>query len=104
MIRSVGPEARPMLTRVHAGSRSLRVCALLLLGSLVSVAEGADELSRGEYLAHAADCVACHSAPGGAAYAGGRGMGSPLGTIYATNITPDPDTGIGRYSLSDFDR
>jgi mono/diheme cytochrome c family protein len=59
--------------------------------------------AKGEYLAHAADCVACHSAHGGAAFAGGLGMGSPLGTIYATNITPDPETGIGRYSLQDFD-
>jgi len=63
----------------------------------------ADELSRGEYLAHAADCVACHTVPGGAAYAGGRGMGTPLGVIYTTNITPDPATGIGQYSLQDFD-
>ena len=60
-------------------------------------------VTRGEYLAHAADCVACHSAHGGAAYAGGLGMGSPLGTIYATNITPEPETGIGRYSPQDFD-
>lgn len=59
---------------------------------------------RGEYLAHAADCVACHTTPGGAAYAGGRGMASPLGTIYATNITPDKETGIGQYTLADFDR
>jgi mono/diheme cytochrome c family protein len=61
-------------------------------------------IKRGEYLAHAADCVACHTAPGGAAHAGGRGMGSPLGVIYSTNITPDADTGIGRYTLVDFDR
>ncbi|HEX4051060.1 MAG TPA: cytochrome c [Steroidobacteraceae bacterium] len=61
-------------------------------------------LPQGEYLAHAADCVACHSAPGGAAYAGGRGMGLPMGTIWTTNITPDADTGIGGYSLQDFDR
>jgi mono/diheme cytochrome c family protein len=67
-------------------------------------AASADQVSRGEYLAHAADCVACHSAPGGAAYAGGRGMGSPLGTIYATNITPDKATGIGDYTLQDFER
>ncbi len=65
---------------------------------------GPEVIAQGEYLAHAADCVACHSAPGGAAYAGGRGMGLPLGVIYATNITPDPDTGIGHYSLQDFDR
>jgi mono/diheme cytochrome c family protein len=62
-------------------------------------------VGRGQYLAYAADCVACHSAPGGAAYAGGRGMGLPMNsTIYATNITPDPQTGIGLYTLQDFDR
>ncbi len=60
-------------------------------------------IKRGEYLAHAADCVACHTTPSGAAYAGGRGMGSPLGVIYTTNITPDAETGIGRYTLEDFD-
>ena len=72
-------------------------------GQPVSVAGAAAAtlIQQGEYLAHAADCVACHSAPGGAAYAGGRGMGSPLGTIYTTNITPDPDTGIGKWSADD---
>ena len=58
----------------------------------------------GEYLARAGDCVACHSVPGGKAFAGGLKMGTPLGTIYSTNITPDPETGIGNYSLADFDR
>jgi mono/diheme cytochrome c family protein len=57
-----------------------------------------------EYVARAADCVACHSIPGGKAFAGGLKMGTPLGAIYSTNITPDPVTGIGRYSLADFDR
>jgi alcohol dehydrogenase (quinone), cytochrome c subunit len=56
-----------------------------------------------EYLARAADCVACHSIPGGKGFAGGLKMGTPLGAIYSTNITPDPDTGIGSYSLADFD-
>jgi mono/diheme cytochrome c family protein len=56
-----------------------------------------------EYVALAADCVACHSTPGGKAFAGGLKMGTPLGAIYATNITPDPETGIGLYSLADFD-
>lgn len=60
-------------------------------------------VARGEYLAHAADCVACHSAPSGAAYAGGRGMHFSLGTIYSTNITPDVATGIGGYTEADFD-
>src|SRR5271165_306999 len=58
----------------------------------------------GEYLARAGDCVACHSVPGGKAFAGGLKMGSPLGAIYSTNITPDPDTGIGNYTFEDFDR
>jgi mono/diheme cytochrome c family protein len=56
-----------------------------------------------EYLARAADCVACHSIPGGQAFAGGLKMGTPFGTIYSTNITPDAETGIGNYSLADFD-
>ena len=55
-------------------------------------------------MARAADCVACHSIPGGKPFAGGLKMGTPLGAIYSTNITPDPETGIGRYSLADFDR
>jgi alcohol dehydrogenase (quinone), cytochrome c subunit len=59
--------------------------------------------SGDEYLARAADCVACHSIPGGKGFAGGLKMGTPLGAIYSTNITPDPETGIGRYSLADFD-
>jgi alcohol dehydrogenase (quinone), cytochrome c subunit len=57
----------------------------------------------GEYVARAADCVACHSIPGGKGFAGGLKMGTPLGAIYSTNITPDPETGIGQYSLADFD-
>ena len=60
--------------------------------------------ARGEYLARAGDCVACHSAPGGKAFAGGLKMGTPLGAIFATNITPDVETGIGTYTLQDFDR
>jgi mono/diheme cytochrome c family protein len=60
--------------------------------------------NAGEYLARAGDCVSCHSAPGGKAFAGGLRMGTPMGAIYTTNITPDPETGIGNYSLQDFDR
>jgi alcohol dehydrogenase (quinone), cytochrome c subunit len=60
--------------------------------------------SNGEYLARAGDCVACHSAPGGKAFAGGLKMGTPLGAIYSTNITPDAGTGIGKYTFDDFDR
>ncbi len=62
----------------------------------------ADVVARGKYLAEAADCAACHTAPGGAPFAGGLAMESGFGTIYATNITPDPDYGIGRWSADDF--
>jgi alcohol dehydrogenase (quinone), cytochrome c subunit len=58
----------------------------------------------GEYLAIAADCGACHTAPGGKPFAGGLKLDSPVGAIYSTNITPDPDSGIGKYTLEDFDR
>ena len=61
-------------------------------------------VSRGEYVARLSDCVACHSLPGKAPFAGGLEMATPLGSIHATNITPDRDTGIGHYSLADFDR
>jgi mono/diheme cytochrome c family protein len=63
----------------------------------------ADLIKRGEYLAHAADCIACHTAPGIQAYAGGVAFNLPLiGTIYSTNITPDKETGIGNYTDQQF--
>ena len=64
--------------------------------------ENATVIKRGEYLARAADCQVCHTAPGGADYAGGLAFPLPFGTIYSTNITPDKDTGIGDYSDRDF--
>ncbi len=60
-------------------------------------------IARGRYVARLADCVACHSTPHGKPFAGGLEMATPLGSIYTTNITPDKATGIGRYSLADFD-
>ena len=62
----------------------------------------ADIVNRGEYLAKAADCMVCHTAPGGADYAGGLAFPLPFGTLYSTNITADKDTGIGNYSDQDF--
>src|SRR5262245_45547112 len=57
----------------------------------------AAEIARGEYLARAGGCVACHTARGGAPYAGGRAITTPFGTIYSSNITPDAKTGIGTW-------
>ena len=62
----------------------------------------ADAVKRGEYLARAADCVVCHTAPGGKQYAGGLAISLPFGMLYSTNITPDKETGIGDYSDEDF--
>ena len=80
-----------------------------------SASSDAAQIERGAYLAKAADCAGCHTAaprvphPGAAPvatppFAGGLGMGSPFGTIYTSNITPDPQYGIGRYSYDDFAR
>ncbi len=80
------------------------VLALWVIGTARADESAGATGSQGEYLARVGDCVACHSVPGGKAFAGGLKMGSPLGIIYSTNITPDPKTGIGTYSLEDFDR
>jgi mono/diheme cytochrome c family protein len=62
------------------------------------------EIALGEYLARAGDCVACHTEPGGKLFAGGRALVTPFGTLYSTNITPDPKTGIGDWTADDFYR
>jgi len=61
-------------------------------------------VTKGEYLARAGDCIACHTNPGGALFAGGRAMPTPFGTIYSSNITPDPETGIGTWDADGFYR
>jgi mono/diheme cytochrome c family protein len=63
---------------------------------------GASLVARGEYLTRAADCEACHTSQDGVPFAGGRPFVLPFGTLYSPNITPDPDTGIGRWSDADF--
>jgi hypothetical protein len=62
----------------------------------------ADAIKRGEYLARAADCRACHTVSSERAYAGGFPLVLPFGTLFSTNITPDKETGIGNYSDQDF--
>lgn len=73
-------------------------------GSNDAATIGSDLVQRGEVVARQADCVACHSIPGSKPFTGGLAMGTPLGSIFTTNITPDKSTGIGNYSLADFDR
>jgi mono/diheme cytochrome c family protein len=59
-------------------------------------------VARGAYLARAGNCMGCHTVPGGAPYAGGRGIETPFGTVVSSNITSDPRTGIGGWSSDAF--
>jgi mono/diheme cytochrome c family protein len=61
-------------------------------------------IEKGEYLARAGDCVACHTEPAGVPFAGGRAMATPFGNLYVPNITPDEETGIGRWNADEFYR
>ena len=83
----------------------LAMLALLTDSSRLAIAAPAgdhDLVAKGEYLAHAGDCIACHTNPGGALFAGGFPMATPFGTIYSSNITPDPTTGIGSWTADQF--
>ena len=64
----------------------------------------AAQIERGEYLARIGNCAGCHTARGGQAYAGGRAVDTPFGAIYASNLTPDKDTGIGAWTSGAFYR
>ncbi len=84
--------------------------ALLLLSVAAAPAEAQEKappsanpiVARGEYLARAGDCIACHTAPEGYVFAGGRAMPTPFGTLYSSNITSDRETGIGKWTADDF--
>ena len=72
---------------------------------IVGAPVNADPVARGEYLARAADCIACHTVPEtGKPFAGGLPFKLPFGTIYSSNITADVETGIGGWSDDDFVR
>jgi mono/diheme cytochrome c family protein len=71
--------------------------ALLMTGVVAASPPG-----DGEYLFHAAGCLACHTAEDSEPLAGGRAFDTPFGVFYAPNITPDKETGIGSWSRTDF--
>lgn len=62
----------------------------------------AAQIERGRYLALAGNCAGCHTARGGADYAGGVGVETPFGTVFAGNLTPDDETGLGRWNADHF--
>ena len=79
----------------------------LVAAGLAPAALAADDpalVARGAYLATAADCVACHTVPGGQRFTGGRAFALPFGTLYSGNITPDRETGIGDWTDDEFVR
>ena len=76
--------------------------AVMLLARAIPAAGDEDAVTRGEYLVRAGGCFSCHTAGGGPKLAGGRALATPFGTFYTPNITPDPDTGIGRWTDAQF--
>jgi mono/diheme cytochrome c family protein len=90
---SAAPAGAGSMSTAGSMSNPVGVPAQLAQASLVE---------RGQYLSRAADCEACHSTEGGQPFAGGRAFVLPFGTMYSTNITPDPKTGIGAYTDAQF--
>src|SRR3546814_15643699 len=71
-------------------------------GAAAAPADAARMVDQGRYLARLGNCMACHTARGGKAYAGGTAIPTPFGTLYGPNITPDPQTGIGSWNADEF--
>ena len=93
-----------------AGALGMATLALPIRGAIAPIAPpdpatfSADMIARGKVLAALGDCAVCHTADGGIANAGGRPLHTPFGTVYATNLTPDVETGIGAWSYAAFER
>lgn len=89
------------LTVVALLARQLNVAALPPVASAPAAAS-AELVGRGAYLARAGNCAACHTARGGEPYAGGHAIHTPFGPVYAGNLTPDPEHGLGAWSADAF--
>src|SRR5271170_2067708 len=101
-----------LMKRLSGRKSVLSVAALAGAAMLVSFAARAEDakpaqpdsslIAKGEYLARAGDCIACHTSPEGKLFAGGLPMPTPFGTLYTSNITPDRETGIGTWTADQF--
>ncbi|MEJ0100839.1 MAG: cytochrome c [Pseudomonadota bacterium] len=89
-------------TAFAAGKRVALDAYPATITGVPAAADSNDAVSRGRYLAAAADCEACHTIPGDQPFAGGRPFKTAFGTLYSPNITPDRQTGIGAWSDADF--
>jgi mono/diheme cytochrome c family protein len=76
--------------------------AVMVLTQAIPATADENAVTRGEYLVRAGGCFSCHTAPGGQKLAGGRALATPFGTFYSPNITPDTETGIGRWTEAQF--
>ncbi|MFO1177480.1 MAG: c-type cytochrome [Ottowia sp.] len=102
------------LTRILAAAAAVLLLALAALWQInfndgvdleqppIPVADAQAQLQRGAYLARVGNCLACHTARGGATGAGGRAIATDFGTVFTSNLTPDPAHGIGRWSAAAF--
>lgn len=104
---------RKLFTRIFLAAVLLAVLSAGLLymvgtrddtstGSTQALADPVQRVAYGQYLARVGDCMTCHTARGGQPYAGGGAIPTPFGAFYGPNITPDPETGIGKWSADDF--
>src|SRR5665647_3116661 len=100
---SLGPQ---FLKNIRSAATCLVILTALFMPQASAQGQNAEKaaavVAKGEYLAQAGDCVACHTAPGGKLFAGGRAMPTPFGTLYTSNVTPDLDTGIGKWTSDQF--
>lgn len=98
------------LTAAVAGLSAFAAVSLPIRGEIAPIARpdpatwSAATIEKGRQLAALGACAVCHTAEGGAPFAGGRGIETPFGTVVTTNITPDPETGIGNWSYPAFER
>jgi nicotinate dehydrogenase subunit B len=108
------PFAKPLGAFASAAAMAAAVVSIAALAlpwrSIAPIARpdpstySAATIARGQQLAALGDCAVCHTQAGGAINAGGRAIETPFGIIYSTNITPDPETGIGAWSYPAFER
>lgn len=107
------PRRRSAWLRAGMVAMGLMTTAVALLGARAVIAPVARPdpgtyskatIERGRLVAAVGNCVSCHTVAGGKPFAGGLAMQTPFGTVYGSNLTPDPQTGIGNWSLAAFER
>jgi mono/diheme cytochrome c family protein len=78
--------------------------ASMLSRPIPDTTPNAEQVRKGQYLVAVGDCMSCHLRADGEPFAGGLGLNTPFGLIYSSNITADPETGIGAWTDEQFYR